>query len=263
MRLRSFQKIFYTLLSIPTRKLSNGGNDMIVPTVPGLFIIANYTENKFFFSYSSKNMYDVAKKHFYHIKKGGHVVNENLYELNKGLLLDHKIGYFHIITGDNIDNSVTGLQYPNIKNKLHQLIHAFKTFDKSCGYNGWSYEPRTPIYTDYGIYLITITNNKSGHRKFYIGKGDKNTGKGISARISSHKAQLSARKHPNKALQRDYNNPETYTIFCPLITFYDHEITSKELAMLEVHFISVFRSFLPQRGYNKNAKGLLVHTNVT
>jgi hypothetical protein len=232
-------------------------DSMFVPDEAGIFAIANYTTNKYFFSYSEDSMYKVAHHHHYKIREGGHV-NNKLYELNSGLLLNHNICYYHIITTQNIDSSINRMPYPNIKNKLLELIYALNTFGIG-GYNSWTYELRQkPIHTDYGIYLIIVRNQKSGHRKFYIGKGDRN--KGISGRISNHKSRLIKGTHRNEQLQYDFSNNMSEVSYSPLITFYEHEISSEELAKLEVHMIGVFQSFIPQRGYNKNAKGLLVHT---
>lgn len=230
---------------------------MFVPDEPGIFVVVNHTTNKWYFSYSEDSMYQVARQHHYKIREGGHG-NEKLFELNAGLLLNHNICYYHIITTKHIDSSIEGMPYPNLKNKLLELIYALNTF-RAGGYNSWTNElKKKPIHTDYGIYLITITNRKSGHRKFYIGKGDKNNG--ISGRISNHKSGLIKGIHRNKHLQNDFSDSLSEISYSPLITFYEHEITSKELALLEVHLIGVFQSFIPQRGYNKNAKGLLVHT---
>ncbi|QOY34715.1 hypothetical protein AWH56_018580 [Anaerobacillus isosaccharinicus] len=229
---------------------------MIVPDLPGIFVICNYTENKYFFSFSKQSMYATCSKHFYKIRRGNHT-NKELNKLHKALILGHQIEYHQVISSKYINEELWDSKYTNIVNKLYQLIHALSTFNSMYGYNNSDLQTREVSYTDYGIYIIIVRNKITDHRKFYIGKAE--LPNGIKVRLQYHKYELEADRHTNKELQNDFNKKENETIFKPLITFFPNEITSVELATLEVHMMAILRAIYPGRGYNKNAKGIILH----
>lgn len=229
---------------------------MIVPDEPGIFVICNYSENKFFFSYSKKSMYTTCSRHFYKIRRGRHS-NKDLNKLHKSLILGHQIEYHSVISSKLIDELLWDAKYTNMVNKLHQLVHALSTYDSRYGYNTRELQGRDVYHTDYGIYIIIVRNRYTDHRAFYVGKAE--LGNGIKARLQYHLNELSAGRHSNKQLQVDFNKPENETTFKPLITFFPNEITSSELCALEVHFMAILRTIFPNRGYNKNAKGIILH----
>lgn len=88
-----------------------------------------------------------------------------------------------------------------------------------------------------GIYCITNIQNQ----KCYIGSS-----KNLYSRKYSHFNKLKANKHCNVYLQRAYNKYGENNF-----VFYVLELCDiKQLKLQEIHWMNLFQSFLPKKGYN-------------
>lgn len=103
-----------------------------------------------------------------------------------------------------------------------------------------------------GIYCITNIQNQ----KCYIGSS-----KNLYSRKYSHFNKLKTNKHCNMYLQRAYNKYGENSF-----VFYVLELCDiKQLKLREIHWMNLFQSFLPKKGYNLMLpnKDYISHSNET